>query len=266
MTHLDLGLSTCPNDTFIFHAMLHGLVDTEGFDFTPHLHDVEELNGKAFHGEFHLTKLSLFAWMKLRHTYDILDSGAALGYKCGPMLIGKTANIPTPDATIAIPGEHTTAHLLLKLWNPEFKNTVITRFDNILAGVRDGTYDAGLIIHEGRFVYEEYGCKKILDLGDWWEEETGSPIPLGCIAVRKDAPYYTYKGSIESILKNSVEYAMKNRPASRDYVNHHAQELDGDVIDRHIDLYVNEFTLSLGEKGKTSITALMEMAQCKNLL
>ena len=266
MTELDLGFSTCPNDTFIFHAMLHGLVDTDGFNFIPHLHDVEELNRKAFNAEFHMTKLSFFAWMKLRNTYDILDSGAALGYGCGPMLVGKTERVPGPDATIAIPGEHTTAHLLLRLWNPELKHTVITRFDNILDGVQDGKYDAGLIIHEGRFVYENYGCKKIVDLGDWWEKETGSPIPLGCIAVRKDAPSYTYKGKIESILKKSVEYAMNNRPASRNYVKQHAQELEDDVIDGHIDLYVNEFTLSLGEKGKTSITALMEMAQCRNIL
>jgi len=266
MTTLDLGFSTCPNDTYIFHAMLHGLIDTRNLTFIPHLHDVEELNRKAFRGEFHITKLSFFAWMKLRDTYDILDSGAALGYGCGPILIGKTSTIPTPNATIAIPGEHTTAHLLLKLWNPELKNTVITRFDNILKGVQTGTYDAGLIIHEGRFVYEDYGCEKILDLGDWWEKETGSPIPLGCIAVRKDEASFTYKGNIESILKNSVEYAINNREASRAYVKQHAQELDDEVIDSHIDLYVNKFTLSLGEEGKKSVSTLMEMAQCKNIL
>jgi 5,8-dihydroxy-2-naphthoate synthase len=266
MTNLDLGFSTCPNDTFIFHAMLHDRVDTRGFSFTPHLHDVEELNKRAFKGDFHITKLSFFAWMKLRDTYDILDSGAALGYGCGPMLVGKNSNVPKPDAKIAIPGEHTTAHLLLRLWNPEFKNTVVTRFDNILEGVQDGTYDAGLIIHEGRFVYESYGCQKIIDLGDWWEKETNSPIPLGCIAVRKDESSVIHKDAIESILKNSVEYAMANRRASRDYVKQHAQELDDEVIDSHIDLYVNEFSLSLGERGKKSVDKLMEIAQCKNIL
>lgn len=266
MTNLDLGFSTCPNDTYIFHAMLHDLIDTGNLAFTPHLHDVEELNRKAFRGEFHITKLSFFAWMKIRDTYDILNSGAALGYGCGPMLIGKTSHIPHPDAKIAIPGEHTTAHLLLKLWNPELKNTVITRFDNILNGVQTGTYDAGLIIHEGRFVYEDYGCEKIIDLGDWWEKETNSPIPLGCIAVRKDGSSVIHKDNIESILRKSVKYAMNNRQASRAYVKQHAQELDDEVIDSHIDLYVNEFTLSLGERGKKSVATLMEMAQCKNIL
>lgn len=266
MTTLDLGFSTCPNDTYIFHAMLNGLIDTGNLTFTPHLHDVEELNRKAFKGMFHISKLSFFAWMKLRDTYDILDSGAALGYGCGPLLIGKTSNVPKPDAKIAIPGEHTTAHLLLKLWNPELKNTVITRFDNILKGVHTGIYDAGLIIHESRFVYEDYGCEKIIDLGDWWEKETGSPIPLGCIAVRKDEASFTYKDNIESILKSSVEYAMNNKQASRAYVKQHAQELNDEVIDNHIDLYVNEFTLSLGKRGKKSVATLMEMAQCKNIL
>lgn len=266
MMDMDTAFSPCPNDTAIFHAMLHGLVDTGDLKFIPHLHDVEELNRRAFSGTFSVTKLSFFAWMQLKDRYDILDSGAALGYGCGPLLVGKTPDIPDPAATIAIPGEYTTAHLLLRLWRPELRNTVITRFDTILTGVRSGEYDAGLIIHEGRFVYREYGCRKIIDLGDWWEQETGSPIPLGCIAVRNDLPPPVSKTHIETILRASVEYMLNDRKPSRDYVKQHAQELDDRVIDSHIDLYVNNFTVSLGEAGAKAVQTLMEMAQCKQIL
>ena len=266
MTTLDLAFSTCPNDTFIFHAMLHHCIDTGNLGFIPHMHDVETLNKKAFFKTFHISKLSFYAYLKLKQTYKILDSGSALGYGCGPLLVGRSSDLSLPEAKVAVPGEYTTAYLLLKLWNPEIRNVEITRFDNILEGVRIGRYDAGLIIHEGRFIYPEYGCVQIIDLGKWWEDETGLPIPLGCIAVRKDGPSIDLKNDIESILRNSVQYALKNKNASREFVKLHAQEMDEQVINGHIDLYVNNFTLSLGDKGRKAIQTLEEMARWKKIL
>jgi len=266
MTTLDLAFSTCPNDTFIFHAMLHDRIDTANLRFIPHMHDVEALNKKAFSKTFHISKLSFYAYLKLRQSYEILDSGSALGYGCGPLLVGRSSDLLFPEAKVAIPGEYTTAYLLLKLWNPEIRNVEVTRFDNILEGVQIGRYDAGLIIHEGRFIYPEYGCVKIIDLGKWWEDETGLPIPLGCIAVSKDCPAIDLKDDIESVLRNSVQYALKNKSASREFVKLHAQELDDQVIDGHIDLYVNNFTISLGDNGRKAIQTLEEMARWKKIL
>lgn len=266
MIPLDIAFSPCPNDTFIFHAMVAGCVDTGRFRFIPHLDDVEALNNKAFGKTFPISKLSFYAYLKLKNHYEILDSGAALGYGCGPLLVGKIDCLPDPAAKIAIPGEFTTAHLLLKLWHPELTNVEITRFDNILEGVRARKYDAGLIIHEGRFVYPRYGLKKIVDLGEWWEKKTGLPIPLGCIAIRKDHPFIFYKQEIESILKRSVTYALNNQDASRKFIKAHAQELEDSVIDGHIDLYVNSFTFSLGETGNRAVRKLEKMALAKGLL
>ena len=266
MITLDTAFSPCPNDTFIFHAMLAGYIDNGRFRFIPHLDDVEALNSKAFDKTFPLSKLSFYAFLKLKNHYEILDSGAALGYGCGPLLVGRNDRVPDPGTKIAIPGNLTTANLLLKLWHPEFTNIEITRFDNILEGVRSGRYDAGLIIHEGRFVYPRYGLKKIVDLGEWWEKETGLPIPLGCIAIRKDSPFIGYKQEVESILKKSVTYALNNRAASRAFIKAHAQELEDKVIDGHIDLYVNSFTISLGETGNRAVRKLEELAGAKRLL
>ena len=154
----------------------------------------------------------------------------------------------------------TTANMLFTLKYPHAKNITIARFDEILPGIRDGKFDAGVIIHEGRFVFKNYGCVKIIDLGEWWEEKTSSPIPLGCIAIRKDAETMVYKETIESIIRDSVKYAFENPIASREYVKSLAQEMDDRVIDQHIKLYVNEFTLSLGEKGSEAVNKLEEMA------
>ena len=266
MTDFDLGFSTCPNDTFVFHAMLNGLVDTEGLRFTPHLFDVEELNRKAFSETFHITKLSFFAWMKLKDKYDLLDSGSALGHGCGPLLISRTGESPEKEARIAIPGEYTTAHLLLKLFNPKLANVRVVRFDRILEGVSNGVYDAGLIIHESRFVYEELGLEKVVDLGQWWEDETGAPIPLGCIAISKQPYAYEKKSLVESTLGASARFALDNPAASRDFVKQYAQELDEQVIDSHIGLYVNDFTVSLGERGRKAVEKLEEMARCRDIL
>jgi 1,4-dihydroxy-6-naphthoate synthase len=268
-TILNMAFSPCPNDTFIFHAMLHGMVDTKDFTFNPVMGDIEELNKNAVLKKNHITKLSFFAYLKLKKYYEILDSGSALGFDCGPLLICNNPDIDSLDLTtakIAIPGAFTTANLLLKLWNPEIKNTIITRFDNILSGVEEKKFDAGLIIHESRFVYKDYGLKKIVDLGQWWEQKTGHPIPLGCIALRKDKNIINRKKDIESIIQNSIKFAFKNREASTQFIKANAQELDDSVIKEHINLYVNEFSLTLGEKGRKAIKTLEEMAKCKTIL
>ena len=262
---IHIGFSTCPNDTFIFHAMLHGLVDTGNLNFVPHMHDVKELNRMAFKQTLQVTKLSFYAWHKLKTSWEVLDSGAALGFGCGPLLVGRPGESLTAQSKIAVPGRDTTAWLLLQLWNPDIKNIEITRFDNILEGVQNHRYDFGLIIHEGRFVYADYGCVQIVDLGAWWEAKTGLPIPLGCIAIRKDPKTYALKSEVTSILKKSVQYAMAHRNASRTFVKQHAQEMEDQVIDDHIDLYVNDFTISLGDQGKKAINRLEEMADWNSI-
>ena len=266
MTRLDIAFSTCPNDTFIFHAMLHDCFDTGNLRFVPHMYDVEALNLKAFSKTFHISKLSFYAYLKLRNFYEILDAGSALGYGCGPLLVGRSRDISLSEAKIAVPGEYTTAYLLLRLWHPKIRNVEITRFDNILEGVQMGRYDAGLIIHEGRFIYPEYDCVEIIDLGKWWEDKTSLPIPLGCIALRKESPFIDFKADIEAIIRRSVEYAFQNRNASREFVKFHAQEMEDPVIDGHIDLYVNNFTLSLGDTGRKAIRTLEETARWQKIL
>ena len=256
---IDIAFSSCPNDTFVFHAMLNNLVDTGGLAFTSHIDDVESLNQQAKRKVYQVSKLSFAAWLRLKDKYELLDSGAALGFGCGPLLVARSGDICVEDALIAVPGADTTANMLFHLRYPKAKNKTVARFDEILPGIRSGKFDAGVIIHEGRFVFKDYGCEQIIDLGEWWEKETASPIPLGCIAIRKNEETIIYKDKIESIIRDSVSYAFKNPDASREYVKSLAQEMDDDVIDQHIKLYVNEFTLSLGEKGKKAVQKLEEM-------
>lgn len=258
--NIDIAFSSCPNDTFVFHAMLNNLVDTGGLSFTPHIDDVESLNRQAKKGVYQVSKLSFAAWLRLRDNYELLDSGAALGFGCGPLLVARSKDISVENALIAVPGKDTTANMLFRLKYPEAKNKTVARFDEILPGIKAGKFDAGVIIHEGRFVFKDYGCQKIIDLGEWWEEETSSPIPLGCIAIRKDEETIIHKDAIESGIRESVAFSFENPGASREYVKSLAQEMDDDVIDQHIKLYVNEFTLSLGEKGKNAVQKLEEMA------
>ncbi len=266
MKQLDLAFSPCPNDTFIFHAALNGCIDTAGIEFNAHLFDVEELNKAAFQQKYAITKLSFFAYLKLEDQFDILDSGAALGFGCGPLLVARSQDLDMSKATIAIPGELTTANLLLRLWNPEVKQTVVTRFDDILPGIESGRFDAGVIIHEGRFIFERHGCVRIIDLGEWWEETYQLPIPLGCIAISRHPSVCDKKSRIETIIRESVQFAFQNRPASRDFIKQHSRELDDDVIDHHIKLYVNDFSISLGEKGRNAVETLKDVARCRKIL
>lgn len=261
--HIDIAFSSCPNDTFVFHAMLNGLVDTRGLSFSVHIDDVESLNIRAKNSIYQVTKLSFAAWLKLKNRYALLDSGAALGFGCGPLLVACSNNISVEDALVAVPGVDTTANMLFTLKYPHAKNITISRFDEILPGIRDGKFDAGVIIHEGRFVFKDYGCVQIIDLGEWWVEKTSFPIPLGCIAIRKDTETMAHKEAIESIIRDSVKYAFENPFISKEYVKSLAQEMDDRVIDQHIKLYVNEYTISLGEKGSEAVNKLEEMSGCK---
>lgn len=261
-TPLTCAYSTCPNDTFAFGAM------AGDSDLQIELHDVETLNQLAFKEQFDITKLSFHAWLLVQDHYQRLNVGAALGRGCGPLLITKAAssNASLPDtATIAIPGELTTAHLLLRLWNPGLKNRIFMPFDQIMNAVESGKADAGVIIHEGRFVYESQGFHKIVDLGDWWENETGHPIPLGCIAAHKRIGQERI-AAFEKRLRSSIETAFADPDSVRDYVKQHAQELDDDVIENHIKTYINAFTLDLGPEGRAAIDHLQSMAQKAGIL
>ena len=259
-----IAYSSCPNDAFIFHAMTHDLVDLSGFKFQSHIMDIDELNKSAFQEKFDIIKISYHAYLFLKDKYTLLDSGSALGFGCGPLLVSKDGNNISSDSKIAIPGDLTTAALLLKLWNRNFTNLKVLRFDEIMPAVASGEFDAGLVIHEGRFIFESYGLKKIIDLGAWWEEETGSPIPLGCIVIKNNLSDYSQK--ISSIILSSIDYAFNNVSASRSYIKSLASEMDDKVIDEHIKLYVNDFSRSLGTKGKDAVKKLEEMALCQGLI
>lgn len=262
MIRIQTAFSPCPNDTFIFDAMVHRKINTENFIFDPYIADVDELNNKAFQCTFELTKLSFYAFFLLKNNYILLDSGCALGYGCGPLVVAKNS-VDFDHDIIAIPGHHTTAHLLLRLWKPNVR-TAVVRFDEILPAVQSGKFSAGLIIHEGRFVYQSYGLKEIIDLGQWWEELTTLPIPLGCIALRKD--YENHYEKINNIMKMSVVYAQSHPLEPYQFVKKHAQSINDEIIEQHISMYVNEFTVSLGIKGKEAVSTLEEIARNRGVL
>lgn len=259
---ISLGFSPCPNDTFIFDALVHGRIDTEGLAFTPVLADVEELNRRAFAGELAVTKLSYHALAHLQDKYALLHAGSALGRNCGPLLIARRplTEEEIENARIAIPGRYTTANFLLSMAYPRAENKEAVLFSEIEDAVLSGRFDAGLIIHENRFTYQEKGLVKLIDLGEYWESTTGYPIPLGGIAVRRDLPGEVQE-SIDRVLEHSVRYAFHQPDASRDYVRIHAQEMNEAVIRAHIDLYVNEFTLHLGTEGRAAVEHLFRVAR-----
>jgi len=260
---LTLGFSPCPNDTFIFDALVHQKIDTEGLEFKVFFADVEQLNIWALEGKLSITKLSYNAFTYCVEDYGLLDSGSALGRNCGPLLIKKQDTVLNPKSTIAIPGKYTTANMLLKIAFPEYQNKIETLFSEIENKVIEGSVDAGLIIHENRFTYQDKGLEKVKDLGEFWEEETGLPIPLGGIVVKREFPLAVQQ-KIERVLRKSVEYAFANPTSSADYVKCHAQEMQKDVVDAHIALYVNNYSISLGEQGRKAVEILFEKAD-KNM-
>lgn len=263
---LTLGFSPCPNDTFIFDALVHGKVDTEGLAFSFELADVEELNRRAFRGDLDVTKVSFNAFLTLTDRYLLLDSGSALGSGVGPLIIScKELSLgDLKNCSIAIPGFNTTANLLLTLAVPEATNKTVILFSEIEQAVLDRKFDAGLIIHESRFTYAEKGLKKITDLGDYWEKLTGGPIPLGGIVARRGLPEEIH-AKLNRSIRRSIEYAYKNTSLS-EFVKCNAQEMHEDVMRKHIELYVNPFTLSLGETGRSAVRSLFSKALESGLL
>ena len=267
MSKLTLGFSPCPNDTFIFDAMVQQKIDTEGLGFEVVLGDVEELNDKAFKQQLDITKLSYHAMAFCLNDYQLLHSGSALGSGVGPLLIAreKLSSEQINAGKIAIPGKYTTANFLLSMAYPKAKNKQEVLFSEIEKMVLDGKVDAGLIIHENRFTYAEKGLEKIIDLGDFWEKESGGLIPLGGIVLRRSFDKELQQ-KVNRVLRRSIEFATKNPSASREYVRQHAQEMDEGVTQKHINLYVNDYSLDLGEKGRSAVENLFSVAIEKNLI
>jgi 1,4-dihydroxy-6-naphthoate synthase len=258
---LTLGFSSCPNDTYIFDAMIHGKVDTEDLTFDVVMTDVEDLNKRAFNREIDITKLSSHSFLYLTDKYRLLNSGSALGRKNGPLVISKN-QLETESlkyARIAIPGVFTTANLLFSIFFPEAINKAEYLFSEIEDAVLKGDADAGVIIHENRFTYEDRGLKKVADLGEIWEMKTGMVVPLGVIAVNNVLPV-PVQHKIDRVLRRSVEFAVRNPDSSLSFVKQYAGIHDETIIRKHIDLYVNDFTVDLGIEGRKAIRTLYEEA------
>lgn len=264
---LTLGFSPCPNDTFVFDAMVHGRIDTEGIEFDCFMTDIEELNRRAVAGETDITKMSFMAFAYAAKDYLILDSGSALGHRNGPLLISKK-NIDfrdIPAARIAIPGTNTTANLLFTIFWPDAKDKTEYLFSDIEEALLKDKADAGLIIHEKRFTFQKKGLIKLADLGEQWEKLTGLPIPLGTIAINRKIPEETAL-KVNRIIHRSLEYAYSNSLASYDFIRSNAQEMDSAVMNKHIKLYVNKFTSNLGKEGRRAIRELYRLAAEKLII
>jgi 1,4-dihydroxy-6-naphthoate synthase len=261
---LALSFSPCPNDCFMFDAIVHRRIDLEGLEFSTRMADVEALNKLAFAGEADVTKLSFHAYAYCTDAYVLLDAGSALGRNCGPLLISKRVisreDVAAGGLRIAIPGKYTTANFLLGLAFPQAQDKTDVLFSAIEHALLDGEYDAGLIIHENRFTYEAKGLRKIIDLGEFWESATGTPIPLGGIVVRRSLPE-DVRQRVNRVVRRSVEYAFAHREASLPFVRANAQEMSDEVMGRHIDLYVNDYSIELGDEGRRAVETLFERAR-----
>ncbi len=264
---LKLGFSPCPNDTFIFDAMVHGRIDTEGLEFDFFLSDVEELNRKAMCSEVDITKMSFHAYAYAAQNYQILDAGSALGYRNGPLLISSRIIGPSEldEARIAIPGKYTTANLLFSILWPDATKKTEFIFSEIEDALLENKVDAGLIIHETRFTYFKRGFHKIADLGEYWEKLTGLPIPLGTIVINRNIPHDVAM-KVNRIIRRSLEYAYHDSFACYDFVSSNAKDMDSTVMNNHIKLYVNEYTIDLGDRGKDAIKELFRMAVEKRII
>lgn len=278
---LTLGFSPCPNDTFIFDALIHHKIDTGGLEFDVQYQDVETLNQKAFQGELDITKLSYHAFAYAVNDYELLDAGSALGSGVGPLLIAKDPalaarlkkvlekkeglNTAENGLKIGIPGKYTTANFLLGLAFPNLQNKVELVFSDIEQSLLDETIDLGLIIHENRFTYQAKGLHKVVDLGDFWEQTTNSPIPLGGIVVKRSLDE-ELKLKINRLVRESVQFAFENPKSGLDYIRSHAQEMEEDVMYKHIELYVNTYSEHLGSKGRKAIQQMFDKAQGLKLI
>ncbi len=264
---LTLGFSPCPNDTFIFDALVNGKIDTHGLKFEQKLEDVESLNHHAIEGRYDITKLSFFALGKVLDSYELLPSGSAVGRGVGPLLISKkTFTNPKKEIrTVAIPGINTTAYFLFRIFYPELKEVKEMVFSDIEEAVLSGVVDAGVIIHENRFTYQAKGLKKISDLGDLWENITGKPIPLGGIAIKKNLSA-EIKIKVGTLIRESVEFAFAHPKSSFEYVKANAQEMSEEVRNKHIDLYVNKYSIDLGTEGNEAVQTLFAKAKASGIL
>ncbi len=266
MTPITLGYSPCPNDTYIFYGLVHDKIEGAP-PFREILEDIETLNRMALENRLDTTKISFHALAHLRDRYCLLHSGGALGRGCGPLVVARQPLGPADleNKKIAIPGKLTTAALLLRLFNPALDGLVVLPFHQIMEAARKGDVDAGLIIHESRFTYLDYGLRKVIDLGEWWEDTTGHPIPLGGILTRRDLGRALIK-RINRALKASVEYAHANPQSVRAYIRRHAQEMDEQVMQQHIDLYVNAYTSDYGPDGEAAIADLLARAEAAGII
>ncbi len=266
---LSLGFSPCPNDTFIFDALIHHKIDTEGLEFEVFYDDVETLNQKAFRGELDITKLSYHAFAYVVDKYVLLDAGSALGFGVGPLLISNVefsiSDLNNTSHKIGIPGKYTTANFLLGLALPEATNKQELVFSEIEDAVLTGKIDVGLIIHENRFTYQNKGLKKVIDLGDYWEKQTSCAIPLGGIVANRRLPL-DVQHKINRVLKKSVEFAFANPKSGLEFIRSHAQEMSEEVMYKHIELYVNKYSVDLGEEGRKAIQILFDTAREKNII
>jgi 1,4-dihydroxy-6-naphthoate synthase len=264
---LKLAYSTCPNDTFIFYALAHNVIDCGELKFETKLADVETLNQYARAGAYDISKLSFAAIGHLIEKYALLRSGAALGRGCGPLLVAKPGFYieKLSSKKIAVPGMWTTAFMLLGLYLSKNPEAVPMPFEKIMPAIQKDKYECGVIIHEGRFTYEEYGLVRVIDLGEWWEEKTSLPVPLGGIAVRRDVTS-SIAIKVEDLIRSSVEYSFNHRNEADDYIKGYAQEMSSEVIRQHIDLYVNDFTMNLGKEGEEAVNTLFRMARDSKIL
>jgi 1,4-dihydroxy-6-naphthoate synthase len=274
--NLSLGFSPCPNDTFIFDAMIHQKIDTEGLNFEVVFDDVETLNQQAFRAELDITKLSYHAYAYLTDNYVLLHSGSALGFGVGPLLICNKNEYSTLDMEIlspltsvlspltsnlriGIPGKYTTANFLLSTAFPNAKNKIEMKFFEIESALLNDQIDLGVIIHENRFTYQDKGLKKIIDLGEYWEDLTNGPIPLGGIMIKRNLPE-EIKQKVNRIIRRSVEYAFDHPESGFDFIRSLSQEMSIEVIKKHIDLYVNKFSIDLGELGRKAVETFFKEA------
>ncbi len=264
---ITLGFSPCPNDTFIFNGLVNGPVGMPGYEIKEQLHDVETLNQMAFEERLDVTKLSFYAWLMVQDHYQLLKSGGALGFGCGPVVVSRKplSHSDMAHCRIALPGQWTTAHLLFRLWAPGAENRLFVPYDRIFETVSSGQADCGVIIHESRFTYAQQGFEKVVDLGSWWEENSGGPIPLGCIAVHKRIGNDIAE-QVDGAIQQSIMAAQADPPAALPYIKTHAQEMTAEVLDAHITTFVNEFSIDLGEMGRRAIFALEDAARKTGIL
>ena len=261
-----LGFSPCPNDTFIFDALVNKKIDTEGLEFDVLLEDVQTLNEWALQGRLDISKISYGVLPLLLQQYIVLSSGGALGKGVGPLLIANPAyshSTFSDDMSVAIPGEHTTAHMLFSLAYPRAGHKKFMLFSDIENAVLQQQTDAGVIIHENRFTYQDKGLVKLADLGAYWEEKTGQPIPLGGIVIKRSIPVAVQQ-QVDALIRKSVEYAFSNYPVITGYVKQHSQEMSESVMRQHIDLYVNDYSIDLGQKGRGAVMKLLEVYRTVN--